>query len=171
MRNSPGHIPPTLRRKVFTAPRETGFPMSRATPQMWSLAKRIIDDGTSKNKEREAKIATAVHVVDQIRSHLVPLMGAGGFRALLLRALVLAGSEVAWLREVHVNAAGLLEGAEALRTKLDQSAYREGRIALLAQLLGLLVALIGPSLTMRLVGEIWPRVSLNDIDFGTGATT
>jgi hypothetical protein len=38
----------------------------------------------------------------------------------------------------------------------------------LAQLLGLLVAFIGPSLTMRLVGEIWPQISLNKVDFGHG---
>jgi hypothetical protein len=145
--------------------------MSRTTPQMRSLAKRIIDDGTSRNKARAPKIATTFHVVDQLRSHLVPLMGAGGFYALLSRALVLAGSEVAWLQEVRVNAAGLLEGAEALRTKLDRWAYCEGRIALLAQLLGLLVAFIGPSLTVRLMGEIWPRLSLDEIDLGNGATT
>ena len=159
-----------MRREAFTVTIETSSPMSRATPQMRSLAKRIIDDETSKNKAREANIATAADGIDQVRPHLVPLMGAGGFRALLSRALVLAGADVAWLREMHVNAAGVLEGAEPLRATLDRAAFREGRIALLAQLLGLLVVFIGPSLTARLMGEIWPRLSLDDADFGDGAT-
>jgi hypothetical protein len=33
-------------------------------------------------------------------------------------------------------------------------------------LLGLLVAFIGPGLTSRLVGEIWPQLPLEDWDFG-----
>ena len=42
----------------------------------------------------------------------------------------------------------------------------EGGVALLAQLLGLLVAFIGESLTLRLVHDIWPAVPLSDLDFG-----
>jgi hypothetical protein len=38
---------------------------------------------------------------------------------------------------------------------------------LLAQLLGLLVAFIGKNLTLRLVGEVWPKAALDDLDFGT----
>jgi hypothetical protein len=32
----------------------------------------------------------------------------------------------------------------------------------------LLVAFIGPNLTLLLVGDIWPQISLNDLDFGNG---
>jgi hypothetical protein len=67
---------------------------------------------------------------------------------------------------VHVNADGDLEGFEALGLQLDPSEFVEGRVVLLAQLLGLLVALIGPSLTSRLTGEIWPQIPLNEQDFG-----
>ena len=95
-------------------------------------------------------------------------MGNGGFRALLSRALALANAEVPWLRAVHVKADGTLEGLEALHAQLDPAEFLEGRVVLLAQLLGLLVAFIGPSLTLRLVGEIWPQISLNDLDFGNG---
>jgi hypothetical protein len=37
---------------------------------------------------------------------------------------------------------------------------------MLAQLLGLLVAFVGESLTVRLVREVWPKVRLDDLDFG-----
>jgi hypothetical protein len=38
-----------------------------------------------------------------------------------------------------------------------RSNFLEGRVVTLTQLLGLMVALIGPNLTSRLVGEIWPK--------------
>ncbi len=33
---------------------------------------------------------------------------------------------------------------------------------------GLLVAYIGESLTRQMVREVWPKLSLNDLDFGKG---
>jgi len=39
-------------------------------------------------------------------------------------------------------------------------------VTLLAQLLGLLVTFIGEALTVRLVREVWPKVPLDDLDFG-----
>ena len=93
-------------------------------------------------------------------------MGEGGVRALLSRALVLATTEVSWLRAVQVNADGGLEGFEALGSQLDPSELDEGRVVLLAQLFGLLEAFIGPSLTSRLAGELWPQIPLNEEDFG-----
>ena len=66
---------------------------------------------------------------------------------------------------MQVNADGGLEGFEALGSQLDPSEFVEGKVVLLAQLFGLLVAFIGPSLTSRLSGEIWPQVPLFEQDF------
>jgi hypothetical protein len=107
-------------------------------------------------------------VAERLRPQLSMLMGKGGFRALLARALVLARAEVSWLRAVQVNADGILEGLETPRTRLTPAQFREGRIVLLAQLLGLLVAFIGPGLTSRLLGEIWPQLAADKVDFGNG---
>ena len=82
-------------------------------------------------------------------------MGEGGFRALLARALALAAAEVPWLRAVQVKADGTLAGWEELPAQLDPDEYLEGRVVLLAQLLGLLVAFIGEKLTLRLMREVW----------------
>jgi hypothetical protein len=49
-----------------------------------------------------------------------------------------------------------LEGLEK-HARVDPAEFLEGRIALLAQLLGLLVAFIGPTVTSRLLGEVWPK--------------
>jgi hypothetical protein len=91
-------------------------------------------------------------------------MGNGGFHALLARALALAKTEVSWLRPVHVNASGSMEGLRELQTQLSPDEFLEGRVVLLAQLLGLLVAFIGEKLTLRLMREVWPKVPLDDLD-------
>jgi len=95
-------------------------------------------------------------------------MGNGGFRALLSRAFVLATLEVSWLRSMQVNADGCLEEIEQMPAPPDQAELLEGRVVVLAQLLGLLVAFIGERLTLRLVREIWPKVPLHDLGFDNG---
>ncbi len=107
-------------------------------------------------------------VIERLRPQLAMLMGTGGFRALLARALNLAGAEVAWLRTVRANAEGILEGLAAPYASLTPAEFREGRVALLAQLLGLLVSFIGPGLTARLVADIWPQLPADNLDFGNG---
>lgn len=140
--------------------------MNRATAQMRNIAERLIDYETPK-KAATADTAT-VQVTDRLRPHLATLMGHGGFRALLARALKLAGGEVSWLRAIEVNADGTLEGLAAPYARLTAAEFREGRVVLLAQLLGLLVAFIGPALTARLLGEIWPQLVVDKVDFGNG---
>lgn len=97
------------------------------------------------------------------------LMGRGGFQALLARALVLATAEASWLAAVQVLADGELEGLGVAHAKLDAAEISEGEIVLLAQLLGLLVAFIGPALTLRLITQMWPQLSFDDADFGEAA--
>jgi len=95
-------------------------------------------------------------------------MGNAGFHALLSRALALANAEVPWLRAVNVNAGGSFEGLDKLGAQVDPDEIFEGCVVLLAQLLGLLVAFIGEDLTLRLVREVWLKLSFNDLDFGKG---
>lgn len=140
--------------------------MNRASPQTRSLAERLIVAETLGNTSSEATAASAFPVLDKLRPQLATLMGSGGVRALIGRSLALARPQAAWLHSVQVNAAGNLEGVEALRPTLDTAEFLEGRIVLLSQLLGLLVAFIGPSLTSRLIGEVWPHIPPEDRDFG-----
>jgi hypothetical protein len=140
--------------------------MNRATPRMRRIAKRLMVAETGGRDSARATPAAAFPVTDRLRPHLATLVGNGGVRALLARALVLATAEVAWLSAAHVNADGDLEGLDAVRADLDPAQFLEGRVILLAQLLGLLVAFIGPGLTSRLMSEVWPQVPLKDWDFG-----
>jgi hypothetical protein len=85
-------------------------------------------------------------------------MGKGGFRALLARALALASAEVPWLNGVKANADGTLDGLKALRSRIDPAEFLDGKVVILAQLLGLLVSLIGADPTTGLIKEIWPEL-------------
>ena len=142
--------------------------MSRATPQTRNFAERLIAYETRENKSSETKTPAACLVGEKLRPHLATLMGNVGFRALLSRALALANTDVPWLRAVHVKADGSLEGLDELEAQVDPDEIFEGCVVLLAQLLGLLVAFIGENLTLRMVREVWPKLSLNDLDFSRG---
>jgi hypothetical protein len=135
---------------------------------MRDFAERLIAYETKGNKFSETKTAAAFLVGEKLGPHLATFMGKVGFSALLSRALVLANAEVPWLRAVHVKADGSLEVLDGPGAQVSPTEISEGNIVLLAQLLGLLVAFIGGSLTLRLVREIWPKVPLNDLDFGNG---
>lgn len=135
---------------------------------MRSIAERLIEYETQTKASAATANSANFQVTERLRPHLATLMGNGGFRALLARALKLAGAEVAWLRTVQVNADGTLEGLPTPHARLTPAEFREGRVVLLAQLLGLLVAFIGPALTSRLLAEIWPQLAADKVDFGNG---
>ena len=145
--------------------------MNRATPKLRGFAKRLIAYETRGNKSSGTKTPAALQICpncEKLRPHLATLMGPLGFHALLSRSLTLANAEVSWLRAVHVKADGSLEGLDELEleTQVDPKEVAEGGVVLLAQLLGLMVAFIGEPLTLQLVREVWPKLSLNGLDLG-----
>jgi hypothetical protein len=142
--------------------------MSRATAKMRRFAEGLTTYETRGNKSAAMKIPTTFLVVEKLRPQLATLMGNTGFRALLSRALALASAEFQWLRTVRVNADGSFEGLDELGAQSDPDESFEGSLVLLAQLLGLLVVFIGEELTLRLVREVWPKLPLDDFDFGKG---
>ncbi|MCW5717875.1 MAG: hypothetical protein KIS68_08615 [Bauldia sp.] len=107
--------------------------------------------------------------IEKLRPHLSMLMGRSGFEALVARALVLAIAEVPWLTAVRVVADGELEGLALARPATNAAEFARGEVVLLAQLLGLLEAFIGPALTLRIVNPLWPQLSFDGADFSTAA--
>jgi hypothetical protein len=41
----------------------------------------------------------------------------------------------------------------------------EGRVVLLAQLLELLITFVGATMTLRMLRDVWPKVSTQDLNF------
>ena len=142
--------------------------MSRATQEMRDLSRCLITYET-KNISSETIPSVSFHVCEKLRPHLATLMGNEGFRALLSRALAVADEEVPSLRAVHVKADGSLEGLGELQAQVEPEEMAEGSVVLVAQLLALLVAFIGETLTLRMVREVWPKLpQINDLDLRKG---
>ena len=135
---------------------------------MRELATRLIACEEWSGESAEPQAPARFEACEKLRLHLGALMGSVGFAAVLSRALALAGAEVSWLRSVQVKADGSLEGWGSLEGKVDSADIAEGRVVLLAHLLGLLVAFIGENLTLRLAREIWPELSVNHLEADAG---
>jgi CheY-like chemotaxis protein len=146
-------------------PTQSGFRMNQTTPQLQSLATRLIAQEASR-KSAGIHVLATFHVSEKLAPHVANLMGKGGYRALLGRALALASAEVPWLNAVKVNADGTLEGFQALHMQADPADFLEGKVVVLAHLIELLVALIGSDLTATLVADIRPKLGSNNIAFG-----
>jgi len=142
--------------------------MSRATPQLRTFAKRLMTHEMRANRFSKTKDPAVFPVFEKLRPQLVTLMGAAGFRALVARSIAVASEEVRWLRAVHVKSDGSLTELRELQAQLTPAQLLEGKTVLLAQLLGLLVAFIGESLTVQLTREVWPNLSPSAWDFGKG---
>jgi hypothetical protein len=142
--------------------------MSRATPKMRAFAARLIAREAKGNQSPGPTPGAVFPVLEKLQPHLATLMGNTGFRALLARSLLLAGAEFPWLRTLKVRADGTLEKPDEGATPADPEKIFEGRVVLLAHLLGLLVAFIGENLTLRLVDEIWAPSEKNDLNFDKG---
>jgi hypothetical protein len=142
--------------------------MNRVPLPLRKFAERLITYEASESKAADPKVPALFQACDKLRPQLANLMGNGGFRALVSRSLALANEEVHWLRAVHVKADGSFEGLKQLQEQVGAKEFLEGRVVLLARLLGLLVAFIGENLTLRLVRDVWPKVILNDLGFDIG---
>ena len=143
--------------------------MNRATPQIRDFAGRLIAYDAREIPASAPPVAFPVP--ERLRPYLATLMGNGGYRALLLRSLALASAEVSWLGAAQVAADGTLEGFDELEAQVDLGGIAGGRVALVAQLIGLLVAFIGEKLTMQLVREVWPSLPPEDLNFSKGDRT
>lgn len=135
---------------------------------MRDLAVRLIAHETKEAKPSELGRPAAFHVCERLRPHLATLMGQGGFRAVLARAVAVASGEVPWLAALQVSAEGALEGWDNPAAQVKPKELTEGLVVLVAQLLGLLVAFIGDNLTLGLVREVCPKISLEDLNFTKG---
>ncbi len=140
--------------------------MSRSNPNQQALARRLIA-GETRGRKPTATTNPAFLVCEKLRPHLATLMGNAGFQALMSRALALAQAKSAWLRTVHVKPDGSLE-TEPETPPPDPEALAESGDLLVAQLLGLLVMFIGENLTLQLLREVWPKLSLNLLNFSEG---
>ena len=127
-----------------------------ASPALKKFAQRLIaHEGNGPSSE---KVARTFRIFEGLREPLVQLAGLGGFRSLLARSVALASGDVPWLRGMQVRADGSLEGLEERQASLSAEDIALGEVAVAVRFIGLLVTFIGPSLTVQLLKDIWPKM-------------
>jgi hypothetical protein len=130
--------------------------MSTATPGIRELADRLVARAAAGEGSSVADASEVLRVCRRLREPLARLAGAAGFASLLSRALAVAKRREPSLEGIRVAADGSLEGLDAVQRTAEEAG--RGGAALLAELLGLLVLLIGEPMTWSLVSEAWPDV-------------
>lgn len=138
------------------------FSMSHFAPTSCIFAECLIGYEARLNPPSQDVVPTALPVIEKLRSVLATFMGKAGYRALILRSLVLARQEVPWLGDAEVTTDGGLKNFAGLAASQDTDEAIHGSEALLRHLLDLLVAFIGELLTLRLVHGLWPVISNHD---------
>jgi hypothetical protein len=137
---------------------------------MRHLADRLLAYESSAGKTSEPMESATLRVYDKLRQGLGEFAGVDGFQSLASRALVLARTEAPSLSAVRVSADGALLGlgqgqGEIEHPDMDKDQAGEGGIILIARLLGLLLVLLGESLTLSLLQFTWPGAVLEDRNF------
>jgi hypothetical protein len=100
----------------------------------------------------------AFRVCDKLRPLLSTLAGAAGHRSLLARAVVLARARAPWLAELELGEDGAVRFPVELESRIGSDEVARGGRVLVDELLGLLGALIGEALTLRLLRNVWPEI-------------
>ena len=137
--------------------------ISSMNPNMLKLAKRLVLSETKDSNSHQSKIEAGFTVCEKLRQELVTLSGISGVCALLNRTVQLLHKEdVVGLGIIKIRLDGSLERAEIIRGRGDQEASERDPVILPAQLLDLLVTLIGETLAVQIVGTVWPEVELAD---------
>ena len=96
----------------------------------------------------------------RLHDRLDRLIGPGGFRALLNRALYLAKKKYAWLEGVGIEdypGCEFKDLREAVKGKKPAD-VNEACTLILANVIWLLVTFIGEDITIGLIQEAWPDV-------------
>ena len=104
--------------------------------------------------------------IEKLAQHLSVPMGPDSFQSLLARSLSRSTVEVPWLGKLRATGTGHLDGLANARATFSADDISEGEVVLLTHFLELLVAFIGPSMTLKFVRETWPQLSFDFSDFG-----
>lgn len=134
--------------------------MNQPLPARRELARRLL---TASRQSGDSQEHEAERVCGALRNSLTRFAGVDGSRSLLGRALALAVIEVPELHGIKMGLDGRLEGFDRLAEGASAAAIEgEAAVAITAQLLELLVTFIGEPLTLSLVRDAFPEMSLDE---------
>lgn len=135
--------------------------MIQRSPAVDELVRRLLEHEAGGARDAESLAAAVDRACRKLSVELVTLVGRGGVSALFGRAVSLAKREFPALAEVRLQPDAPLS-FDALRESLRGLGPAEAESAsttVLANLLGLLVNLLGQDLGLRPVMSVWPDLS------------
>jgi hypothetical protein len=130
------------------------------SPETKDLARSLLAYEAVAGQTSEQVESAAVRLFEKLRVPFCALAGVAGYRALLARALALARPEAPSLCVLQITADGCIQGLGKLASKSDQHHTSEGDVLFTAQLLGLFLALLGTSVTLQLVQDVFPNLTV-----------
>ncbi|HEX4448194.1 MAG TPA: hypothetical protein VH044_15705 [Polyangiaceae bacterium] len=105
-------------------------------------------------------LATLAALHQRLGRVLVPVVGDGGYRAIFARSMRKARTAYPYLEDVALaEADAFLEPLLARLGTKEEGTIRAATVALIAHLIELLVALVGPEITLTLLGREWPAAT------------
>jgi hypothetical protein len=142
---------------------------------MRDLAQRLLAYEAFADMTSEPANFATLRVYEKLRQGLGGFAGVAGFQSLASRALALARPEVPSLSAVRVTEDGSLQGLGEIEHQFDIDKVQagefpagEGGIVLIARLLGLLLILLGETLTFRLLRVTWPGAAFDNCNSENG---
>jgi hypothetical protein len=139
------------------------MPMPGSTDLRQTLRRELTREAGT-DADAKALAAATLRVSDALAGQLAVLIGAGGVKALAARSLHVVQRNFPWLAEAQQP--GASEGPFALLAfcmeRQEPNDATDAAAAVLATLGGLLVALIGETLTMGVLRAAWPSAFANE---------
>ena len=135
------------------------------------LARSLVASEAVANTTSLQTEPATVRVYERLRRQLGAPVGAEGFQSLASRALALARSESPRLRAVQVMANGGLRGLGEVESQTVPDEDGEVGVILIAQLLGLFLALLGEATTLRLIEDLRLQADVGAESVSTAADT
>jgi hypothetical protein len=134
--------------------------MNQRSPAVDDLVRRLLEHEAGGARDAESLASAVERTCHKLCDELETLVGRGGVCALFGRAVGLSKREFPYLATVRLQADAPLS-FEALRESLrghDAAEVEAASASLLANLLGLLVNLLGDDLGLRPVRSVWPNL-------------
>jgi hypothetical protein len=104
--------------------------------------------------------SVAVRVCEKLREPLCALAGVAGYRSLLARALTLARAEAPSLSALEVAADGKLQSTRGGTFPIDEDYPSKADVLLTSRFIELFLSLLGVAVTLRLVQEVFPNLTV-----------
>jgi len=146
-----------------------------APPGMRDLAQCLLSYESVAGKTSDPEEPATLRVYEKLRQSLVAFAGVDGFQSLASRALVLARAAAPSLSETRVTADGSLLGLDRFKPlddidkdQVSEYLAGEGGVMLIAHFLGLLLILLGETLTLSLLRNAWPSATFDDRNLENG---